>query len=123
MTVRAPLPHDTAHLHVTGQARYTDDIPLPKGALHLAFGLSPVARGTLTALDLDPVRAAPGVVRVWAHGDLPSDCDCSPSNHDEPMLSDGTIHYLGQPLVLVAATSHLAARRAARETQPQRRRA
>ncbi|MGR3430052.1 xanthine dehydrogenase molybdopterin binding subunit [Sagittula sp.] len=114
MTVRAPLPHDTAHLHVTGQARYTDDIPLPKGALHLAFGLSPVARGTLTALDLDPVRAAPGVVGVWAHGDLPSDCDCSPSNHDEPMLSDGTIHYLGQPLFLVAATSHLAARRAAR---------
>ncbi|CAM9960504.1 unnamed protein product, partial [Chrysoparadoxa australica] len=112
MSVNKPLPHDAAGLHVTGRARYVDDIPTPASCLHLAFGLSPIAAGRLTALDLDAVRAAPGVAGVWTHADLPSDCDCSPSNHDEPMLSDGTIHYQGQPLFLVAADSHLAARKA-----------
>ncbi|SMY05993.1 xanthine dehydrogenase molybdopterin binding subunit [Flavimaricola marinus] len=114
MTVSKPLPHDAAPLHVTGAARYVDDIPTPANCLHLAFGLSEIAAGRITSLDLDPVRAAPGVVAVYAASDLPGPCDCSPSNHDEPLLSDGSIHYLGQPVFLVAATSHLAARQAAR---------
>ena len=114
MSVHKPLPHDAAPLHVTGQARYVDDIPLPANCLHLAFGLSTIAHGRITAMDLAPVRAAPGVVAVIAGADLDDIPDCSPSNNDEPLLSDGTVHYLGQPLFLVAATSHLAARKAAK---------
>ncbi|OWU70362.1 xanthine dehydrogenase molybdopterin binding subunit [Marinibacterium profundimaris] len=114
MSVAKPLPHDAAALHVTGQARYVDDIPLPADALHLAFGLSEIARGHITQMDLDAVRAAPGVVAVLTADDLPFANDVSPSAHDEPLLSDGTVHYLGQPLFLVAATTHLAARKAAR---------
>ena len=45
MSMGKSLPHDAAPLHVTGQARYVDDIPLPGNALHLAFGLSTIARG------------------------------------------------------------------------------
>lgn len=112
MTVGKPLPHDSAPLHVTGQARYVDDIPLPANALHLAFGKATIARGRVTALDLDPVRAAPGVVMVLTPADLPGDCDTSPSAHDEPLLSD-QVHFHGQPLFLVVADSHGAARRAA----------
>jgi hypothetical protein len=40
MSVQKPLPHDAAPLHVTGAARYVDDIPVPQNCLHLAFGLS-----------------------------------------------------------------------------------
>ena len=114
MSVAKSLPHDTAHLHVTGQARYVDDIPTPSGTLHLAFGTSEVACGTITAMDLAAVRAADGVVAVLTADDLPFDNDVSPSAHDEPLLSDGTVHYIGQPLFLVIATSHLAARHAAK---------
>ncbi|MGZ9811943.1 xanthine dehydrogenase molybdopterin binding subunit [Pseudoroseicyclus sp. H15] len=115
MSVAKPLPHDSARLHVTGQATYLDDIPLQPGTLHLAFGMATIARGRVTAMDLDAVRAAPGVVAVLTREDLPSECDCSPSPlADEPLLSDGTVHYMGQPIFLVAATSHLAARKAAR---------
>ena len=114
MSVQKPLPHDSGPLHVTGQARYTDDIPLPANALHLAFGLSPVARGTITALDLSPVRAAPGVVAVYTAEDVPHDNDVSPNPNHEPMLAEGTVHYVGQPIFLVVAESHLAARKAAR---------
>lgn len=114
MSVSKPLPHDAAALHVTGAARYVDDIPTPAGTLHLAFGLSTQASGTITAMDLTAVRDAEGVVAVLTEGDLPFANDVSPSNHDEPLLADGTVHYLGQPLFMVIATSHLAARKAAR---------
>ncbi|UWQ17686.1 xanthine dehydrogenase molybdopterin binding subunit [Jannaschia sp. M317] len=114
MSVAKPLPHESARLHVTGAARYTDDIPAPAGCLHLAFGLAEVASGTLDALDVSAVRAAPGVVAVLTPDDFATMPDCSPSLHDEPLLCTGTIHYAGQPLYLVVADSHLAARRAAR---------
>ncbi len=108
------LPHDSAPLHVTGQAHYVDDIPAPAGTLHLAFGLSDVARGKIRRMDLSAVRAAPGVVAVLTADDLPGDCDVSPSAHDEPLLADGEVHYIGQPVFLVIAQSHLEARKAAR---------
>ncbi len=114
MSIGTPLPHDAAPLHVTGSARYVDDIPLPTGALHLAFGLSTLAHGDITALDLSAVRAAPGVERVYSATDFDPMPDCSPSAHDEPLLAMGRVHYIGQPVFLVVATSHLAARKAAR---------
>ena len=113
MSIHKPTPHDAAPLHVTGQARYVDDIPTPTGTLHLAFGLSTIAHGEITTMDLDAVRAAPGVVAVLTADDI-GPVDCSPSNHDEPLLATGTVHYVGQPVFLVIADSHLSARRAAR---------
>ncbi|NOD32653.1 xanthine dehydrogenase molybdopterin binding subunit [Ruegeria atlantica] len=114
MSVTQALPHDAAPLHVSGAARYVDDIPTPKGTLHLAFGLSQIAKGKITAMDLSAVKDAEGVVLVMTAEDLPFANDVSPSIHDEPLLSDGTVHYIGQPVFLVVATSHLAARKAAR---------
>ncbi|MGB8622089.1 MAG: molybdopterin cofactor-binding domain-containing protein, partial [Paracoccaceae bacterium] len=100
-----------------GQARYVDDIPVPAGTLHLAFGMSTVARASITGMDLSPVRAAPGVVAVLTAADLPAANDVSPSIHDEPLLAMGEVFYYGQPLFLVVADSHLAARKAARLAQ------
>ncbi|WP_240931820.1 xanthine dehydrogenase molybdopterin binding subunit [Parasedimentitalea denitrificans] len=113
--VAKPLPHDAAKLHVTGTARYVDDIPVPAGCLHLAFGVSTIAKGQITSMNLDAVRASDGVVMVMAAQDLPFTNDVSPSIHDEPLLSDGSVHYVGQPLFLVVANSHRAARVAARK--------
>jgi xanthine dehydrogenase large subunit len=114
MSMGKALPHDAAPLHVTGEARYIDDLSFPANALHLAFGLSSVAHGEITGIDLSAVRAAPGVVAVLSAKDLPDMPDCSPSVHDEPLLALGTVHYVGQPVFLVVAESHLAARKAAR---------
>ncbi|QBF33067.1 xanthine dehydrogenase molybdopterin binding subunit [Thalassococcus sp. S3] len=114
MSVAKPLPHDAATLHVTGAARYVDDIPTPRGTLHLAFGLSEIACGTITSMGLEAVRNAEGVLEVLTAEDLPFDNDVSPSAHDEPLLATAQVHYVGQPLFLVVAESHLAARKAAR---------
>ncbi len=114
MTAGLSLPHDAAPLHVTGQARYIDDLPTPANTLHLAFGLSTVAHGTITAIDISAVKAAAGVVAVYTANSFEQMPDCSPSAHDEPLLATGTVHYIGQPVFLVVATSHHAARHAAR---------
>ena len=114
MTMGKSLPHDSSPLQVTGAARYVDDVPLPAGALHLAFGLSTCAHGEITAIDLVSVRTAPGVVAVWSAEDFPDMPDCAPASHDEPLLAVGRVNYIGQQVFLVAATSHLAARKAAR---------
>ena len=114
MSVAKPLPHDAAKLHVTGAARYVDDLPVPANTMHLAFGMAEIAKGQITKMDLDPVRAAAGVVAVLTAEDLPFANDVSPSIHDEPMLATGDIHYLGQPIFMVVAETHLLARKAAR---------
>jgi len=113
MSVSKPLAHDAARLHVTGTARYVDDIPMPADCLHLAFGQSPIAHGRIKAMNLDAVKSAPGVVSVLEAGDLPFANDVSPAAHDEPLLAAGSVHYVGQPVFAVVATSHLAARKAA----------
>ena len=51
------LPHDSAHLHVTGRAAYTDDLPEPRDLLHLAVGMSTVAHARVASINLDDVRA------------------------------------------------------------------
>ncbi|MFA5580378.1 MAG: xanthine dehydrogenase molybdopterin binding subunit [Paracoccaceae bacterium] len=114
MSIGRPLPHDAARLHVTGAARYIDDIPSPQNTLHLAFGLADIAHGRLRSVDLAAVRAAPGVIAAFGAADLEHNPDCSPSVHDEPLLAQDHIMYHGQPVFLVIATSQMAARRAAR---------
>ena len=106
-------PHESAHLHVAGAAPYIDDLPELAGTLHAALGLSPVAHGTVRSIDLDKLRAQPGVVGVFTAADLPGPNDCGPILHDDPILADGVVRYVGQPVFAVIATSRDAARRAA----------
>jgi xanthine dehydrogenase large subunit len=106
-------PHESAHLHVAGAAPYIDDLPELAGTLHAALGLSPVAHGRLLAIDLATLRAQPGVVAVFSAADIPGPNDCGPIVHDDPILADGTLRHVGQPVFVVVATSREQARRAA----------
>jgi len=113
MSVGQSEPHDSAHLHVSGEALYCDDIPLPANALHAAFGLSTIAHGQIQTLDLQPVHAAPGVVAVARPDDIPGENNYGSVLKDDPIFADSLVQYAGQPLFAVAATSHLGARSAA----------
>ncbi len=106
-------PHESAALHVAGEATYVDDIPELTGTLHCALGLSPVAAGRLTGVQLDAIRAMPGVVDVLTAQDIPGSNDCGSIVHDDPILCDGEIRFLGQPVFAVVARTRNEARRAA----------
>ncbi len=114
--VGSARPHESAHLHVAGAAPYTDDLPELAGTLHAALGLSPVAHGTIEAIDLARLRALPDVVDVFTARDLPGANDCGALLKDDPILAGetgDTLRYLGQPVYAVVARTRTAARRAA----------
>ncbi len=106
-------PHESAHLHVSGAAPYTDDLPEPAGTLHAALGLSPIAHGKLVGVDLERIRKMPGVVAVFSAADIPAENNCGPLLHDDPILASDELRYVGQPVFAVIATNRELARRAA----------
>jgi xanthine dehydrogenase large subunit len=114
-SVGASLRHDSAEAHVAGRAVYIDDIAEPPGLLHLAFGLAADGHARSLGIDLDAVRAVPGVVGVYTAADIPGVNDVSPVKGDDRLFADGEILYPGQPLFVVAADSVELARRAARK--------
>lgn len=112
--VGSALPHDSARLHVSGGAHYTDDLPEPRGLLHIAVGLSSRAHADIVRLDLSPVLAADGVVDVLVAADIPGKNNFGPVLDDDPILAPGLVQYVGHAIFAVAAETVDQARRAAR---------
>jgi len=109
------LRHDSAHKHVTGTAEYIDDIREPADTLHAALGMADRAHAEILSIDLDAVRAAPGVVWVITADDIPGFNDvASTGRHDEPLLAEKEVQFHGQPIFAVIAETRDQARRAAR---------
>jgi xanthine dehydrogenase large subunit len=108
------IAHDSAERHVQGAAVYIDDMPEPAGTVHLAPGYAEATRGRIVKLDLDPVRAAEGVIAVLTAADIPGVNDCSPAKGDDPVLAPGRIDFHGQVVFAVVAETRDQARRAAR---------
>ncbi len=113
------LPHESATLHVTGQAIYTDDIAELRGTLYAALVLSPVAHGELIGEGIDraALLAQPGVLAVFTARDIPGENNCGPIIHDDPFLASGKVEFLGQSVAVVVARSMLGAREAARNAK------
>jgi len=106
-------PHESAHLHAAGEARYVDDIPELAGTLHAAPGLSSEAHARVSGMDFTNVLASPGVVAILTAQDIPGKNSCGPILDDDPILADGLVQYVGQPLFVVIANTHTEARFAA----------
>ena len=115
--VHKDLRHDSAHKHVTGLAEYTDDIPEPHGTLHAYLGLADRAHAEILSMDLEAVRAAPGVIGVLTPGDIPHN-DVSPvGKHDDPIFAEKIVEFHGQPIFAVIAETRDLARRAAKKAR------
>ncbi|HEY2845790.1 MAG TPA: xanthine dehydrogenase molybdopterin binding subunit [Bryobacteraceae bacterium] len=82
-----PVPHESAHGHVTGEALYTDDLLLRfPNLLHAWPVLAPHAHALVTLLDVSPALSQPGVVTVLTAADVPGEGDTGSSRHDEPVF-------------------------------------
>ena len=106
--------HESAHLHVTGEAIYTDDIAAPRGTLSAAIGYAPAAHAVLRSVDVSAVLNAPGVIKVFTARDVPGVNNYGGIVQDDPILATDLIEYHGQPVFMVVAESHLLARKAAK---------
>ncbi|MDE8603616.1 xanthine dehydrogenase molybdopterin binding subunit [Marinomonas sp. RSW2] len=104
--------HESAVKHVTGQAIYIDDMPEWPNELHVATGKSTEAHADIVSINLDKVRAYPGVVDVIVQSDIPGDVDVSPVLSGDLLLAGNFVHFIGQSIFAVAATSLRAAKQA-----------
>jgi len=103
------IPHESAALHVTGAALYTDDlVGRTAGALHAWPVQSPHARATVTALRVEPAYAVNGVVRVLTAADVPGVNDGGVKG-DEPLFPR-EVCYVGHAVCWVLGETLEAAR-------------
>jgi xanthine dehydrogenase large subunit len=107
-TVGRTIPHDSAVGHVTGAAPYIDDLPRREDELVVGFVPSPVAAGRIRSIDVASAAAVPGIVAVLTASDLPAARRFGPLFQDEPILADGEVLYVGQPVVILAAETQAA---------------
>ncbi|MEM7711110.1 MAG: molybdopterin cofactor-binding domain-containing protein, partial [Pseudomonadota bacterium] len=111
---------------LTGHGAYVDDTA-PAGALHAYVLRSSVAHGEIAALDVGDARGMPGVVAVMVAADLAAagiandlptavarNADGSKAaNPKRPILAEGRVRFVGEPVAFVVAESLGQARDAA----------
>ncbi|GAA0502211.1 xanthine dehydrogenase molybdopterin binding subunit [Deinococcus depolymerans] len=103
------IPHESAALHVTGHALYTDDLGVRlQNLLHAWPVGSPHAHARVTGLDTGAALAVPGVVRVLTAADVPGVNDAGVKG-DEPLFPTEAMYH-GHPVAWVLADSEDAAR-------------
>jgi xanthine dehydrogenase large subunit len=108
-----PLPHESATLHVTGAALYTDDLVLRfSGCLHAWPVTAPHAHARVKTLDAEPARAVQGVVKVLTARDVIGVNDIGAARHDEPLFPDEAMFH-GHAVAWVLGENEEAARQGA----------
>lgn len=106
----ASVPHDSAPQHVTGEARFIDDLPEARDQLHAWIVTSPHAHARILAIDTSEL---PKGAFVTTAADMPAKNDMATGIGVEPLLATDEVHYFGQPVAIVAADTRDGARKAA----------
>ena len=107
-----PKAHDSAKLHVSGEATYTDDLLEPRGCLHGYLLQSPHAHAKIKKIDISACYIK-GVHAVMLAKDVPGLNDAAPVYGGDPIFADGEVLYNGQSVLGVAAETMAIARKAA----------
>ncbi|MHA0043621.1 xanthine dehydrogenase molybdopterin binding subunit [Deinococcus sp. PEB2-63] len=114
--VGQPLAHESAALHVTGQALYTDDLGVRMAGLLHAWPVgSPHAHARVLSVDVSPALSVPGVARILTRADVPGVNDAGVKG-DEPLFPE-EVMFVGHAVCWVLADSEDAARQGAAAVQ------
>ncbi len=104
--VHSNVRHDSARGHVSGLARYIDDMPLLPGTQEIVLVTSPHAHARIVSVDVSEARAMDGVRGIATAADIPGHNDIGPIFDGEPVLASGIADYAGAPVVAVAADTY-----------------
>ena len=96
------LPKVNVWEHLTGAARYADDIALPR-LLYGKLLRSTQAHARIVRIDLSRAAAHPGVVAACTGADMPEKIGIMPSTQDETALAVDKVRYVGEPVAAIAA--------------------
>lgn len=101
-----------SHSHVRGESIYIDDIPERQGTLYAAVFTSSIAHGKIKRVNYKKAKERPGVVHILTHLDIPGENQIGGIIPDEALFADKDVHFQGQPIALVIATTEAIAREA-----------
>ncbi|MBW1640499.1 xanthine dehydrogenase molybdopterin binding subunit [Microbacterium resistens] len=107
--------HESAALHVTGAAMYTDDLAAQTAGVLTAWPVQSTRAHAKVTVDVSGAYEVPGVVRVLTAADVPGVNDAG-IKHDEPLFPDEAMFY-GHALVWVLGETQEAARLGAERVQ------
>ncbi|WP_049339463.1 xanthine dehydrogenase molybdopterin binding subunit [Stutzerimonas stutzeri] len=105
--------HDSAPKHVSGEAVYVDDRLEFPNQLHIYARMSERAHARIVRIDTAPCYEVPGVAIAITAQDVPGQLDIGAVMPGDPLLADGKVEFIGQPVIAVAADSLETARKAA----------
>lgn len=105
--------HDSADKHVSGEAVYVDDRLEFPNQLHVYARMSDRAHARIVRIDTSPCYQIPGVAIAITAKDVPGQLDIGAVMPGDPLLADGKVEFVGQPVIAVAADSLETARKAA----------
>lgn len=97
--------HESAVEHVTGVARYVDDLPEPRDMLVGLPVYSPHARAKIVARDGTIARVLPGIHAVLFADDVPGDNIIGPIVHDEELFAKDEALCVGHTVALIVGES------------------
>lgn len=109
---RAAYPRKDALAKVKGAPIFTDDQEVPR-ALWVAVVRSERPHARIVGIDISGAEEVPGFVGIVTYEDIPGENVLPVIRDDMPVLSDGVVRYVGEPIILVVAESRKAAYEAA----------
>ena len=117
-----PLTRRDGVLKVTGQATYAADNHPAQLAYAVMVGAT-IARGRVTAMDVEAASRHPGIIEVFTPDNAPAfahdpDEKMPPFGFRLELLQNHSVRYAGQPIALVVAETLEAATEGARLLQP-----
>ena len=103
MSAMPANPHESAVGHVTGAARYTDELSMPAGCLSMMPVLATQAHARIVQIDVSAARLGDGVIDVITAADIPGLNDTGAIVQDESLLPSTTVEFYGQALAWIVA--------------------
>ncbi|XP_021645492.2 xanthine dehydrogenase 1 isoform X2 [Hevea brasiliensis] len=113
--VGSPEVHLSSRLQVTGEAEYTDDMPMPSNGLHAALVLSKKPHARIVKIDDSEAKSSPGFAGIFLAKDIPGDNRIGPVIDDEELFASEFVTCVGQVIGVVVADTHENAKIAARK--------
>lgn len=104
--------HDSIEKHVTGESVYINDMMPAEQILAGHVVYSKYAHAAIKSIDIQKALALNGVKAILSYRDISGSNQMGPVVHDEPCLAENEVHFIGQPILLIAAENLDIARQA-----------
>lgn len=101
-----------SYTHVRGESLFVDDVIVRRDTLYGLVFDAPKAHGKIVSVDYSEAEKVEGVVKIFTYKDIKGENQIGGILPDEPLWAEDEIHFWGQPIAFIVATSEAVAKQA-----------